>query len=98
MYLQMAWRNIWRNPKRTIIITIAISIGVWFMVFTGALMRGSMNGMIENGITTLTGHIQIHHKGYRNDPVVENSMNNVNEAERALQSPTWFLMVIPGQG
>lgn len=85
MYLQMAWRNIWRNPRRTIIILLAIIIGVWNMIFLGALTRGMEAGMIKNGISTLTGNIQIHHKDYRTDPVVENSMADPGAMEAAIE-------------
>lgn len=85
MYLQMAWRNIWRNPRRTTIILLAIIIGVWNMIFLGALTRGMETGMIKNGISTLTGNIQIHHKDYRNDPVIENSMTDPETVESAME-------------
>ncbi|MDM8537621.1 ABC transporter permease [Desulfobacterales bacterium HSG17] len=74
MYLQIAWRNIWRNPRRTAVILTAVVIGVWIMVFLGALMYGVTDQMIKNSIATLTGNIQIHHPEYRNDPVIENTM------------------------
>jgi len=78
MHLLLAWRNIWRNPRRTSVIMIAIIIGVWSMIFLGALMRGIVVAMIDNGISTLTGDVQIHKKGYRDDPVVEKSMTDPN--------------------
>ena len=84
MYLKLAWRNIWRNPRRTIVILIAVIIGVWSMVLLGALMRGIAVGMIENGIATLTGHIQIHHKGYRDDPAIENSIADPQLVKKTL--------------
>jgi len=76
MYIKLAWRNIWRNTRRTSVIMAAVIIGVWSMVFLGALMRGMMVDMLENGISTLTGDLQIHHKGYRDDPSIENSMDD----------------------
>jgi len=85
MYLQLGWRNIWRNPRRTTVILLAVIIGVWSMIFLGALMRGMVENIIENGIATLTGHIQVHHKGYRNDPVIENSMVDPEAVETALK-------------
>ena len=85
MHLQLAWRNIWRNPRRTTIMLIAVVIGVWSMIFEVALMRGIAVGMIKNGIDTLTGHIQIHHKGYRDDPVIENSIRDQAAVESALK-------------
>ncbi len=84
MYLQLAWRNIWRNPRRTTVILVAVIIGVWSMILLGALMRGTAVGMVKNGIATLTGHIQIHHKGYREDPAIENSMTRLRFVETLL--------------
>lgn len=86
MFLNLAWRNVWRNPRRTAVILIAVVIGVWSMIFLGSLMRGMINEIIASGISTLTGHIQIQHKGYYNDPVVENSILNPKEAEQTVDS------------
>jgi ABC-type lipoprotein release transport system permease subunit len=71
MDFQIAWRNIWRNPRRTTVILTAVIIGVWSMIFLGALMRGVVDGMIQNGINTLTGHVQIHQRDYADDPSVD---------------------------
>jgi len=84
MYLQLGWRNIWRNPRRTTVIVTAVVIGVWSMIFLGALMRGVADQMVRNGIATLTGHLQIHQKGYRSDPVIENSIEAPSNLEQAL--------------
>jgi ABC-type lipoprotein release transport system permease subunit len=59
-------------------------IGIWSMILIGALMRGIAVGMVKNGIATLTGHIQIHHKGYRDDPAIENSIFNRQIVAKAL--------------
>ena len=84
MFFQLGWRNIWRNRRRTLVILTAVIIGVWSMIFLGALMRGMADQFIRNGIKTLTGHIQVHHPGYREDPVVENSMTEPSRVEAAL--------------
>jgi ABC-type lipoprotein release transport system permease subunit len=68
------------------VILTAIIIGVWSMIFLGAFTRGAEVGMIKNGISTLTGNLQIHHKNYRKDPVIENSMTDVNSLESALKT------------
>jgi ABC-type lipoprotein release transport system permease subunit len=84
MHFQLSWRNIWRNPRRTAIILIAVSIGVWSMVVLGALWQGMVNQMIKNGVATMTGHLQIHQKDYRNDPVVENSIPDPDRVAKVL--------------
>lgn len=84
MVLQISWRNIWRNPRRTLVILAAVIVGLWAMIFLGGLMRGIMHQMVRNSITTLTGHLQIHHPDYRNDPVIENSITQTDPLKRAL--------------
>lgn len=76
MLFRLGWRNIWRNPRRTAVILIAVVIGVWSMIFLGGLMRGVGDRLVQNGIATLTGHIQIQHRGFRSDPVVENRITD----------------------
>ncbi|MBP1602575.1 MAG: transporter permease, partial [Acidobacteria bacterium] len=58
MHLQLAWRNVWRNPRRTAVILIAVIIGVWSMILLNAISRGFLENLVDNGISTLTGHIQ----------------------------------------
>jgi len=70
--LMLAWRNLWRNHRRTIVMVSAITIGVWAMIFMTALMRGMVNDMVRDGIRTLPGHVQIHHPEFRDDPSINN--------------------------
>ena len=74
MVLRLAWRNLWRNPRRTLVILTAVAVGVFGMIFIGALMAGVGDQMVRNSIATLVGSLQIHQRGYRDDPVVENTM------------------------
>jgi ABC-type lipoprotein release transport system permease subunit len=68
----LAWRNLWRNHRRTIIMLAAISIGAWAMIFMTSLMSGMVNEMLRDGIRVLPGHVQVHHPRYRDDPSVSN--------------------------
>ncbi len=86
MYLQLAWRNIWRNPKRTGVILTAVIIGVWSMIFLGGVMAGMYDAMVENQLAVLTGHLQIHHPEYRNDPSVVNRMARPEEVRNAINN------------
>ena len=76
MDLSIAWRNLWRNPRRTVIIMIAVIIGIWSMIFLTAFMRGIVVDMIENGIAELTGDVKIYARDYKNDPALENRIEN----------------------
>ncbi len=68
----LAWRNLWRNHRRTFIMLSAISIGVWAMIFMIALMRGMVEDMLSDGIAVLPGHVQVHHRDFLDDPSVSN--------------------------
>ena len=86
--LLLAWRNLWRNHRRTLIMLAAITVGVWAMIFMTALMRGMVDDMLLNGIRGLPGEVQIHHPEYLDDPSINNSMDAPDDALlSALQIP-----------
>ena len=70
----LAWRNLWRNYRRTLIMLLAITVGVWAMIFMTALLRGMVDDMLKQGIGALPGHVQIHAASYRDDPSVAHSL------------------------
>lgn len=70
----LAWRNVWRNRRRTLVILLAIAFGIWSMVTLAAIMRGMIEQQVDNTINNLIGHIQVHAVGYRDDPSIDNSM------------------------
>ena len=70
--VRLAWRNLWRNLRRTTIMLAAVVVGVWAMIFMIALMRGMVDDMLLTGIRSLPGHVQIHHPRFRDDPTVNN--------------------------
>jgi ABC-type lipoprotein release transport system permease subunit len=72
---RLAWRNLWRNHRRTLIMLATISIGIWAMIFMTSLMRGMVNEMVRSAIKVLPGHVQVHHLDYQDDPNVVNSLN-----------------------
>ncbi len=71
----LAWRNLWRYPRRTAIILLAISLSIWSMLSFAALMRGMMEQQIDNTIRNLVGHISIYAPDYRDDPVINHSLS-----------------------
>jgi len=72
--VKLAWRNLWRNYRRTIIMLLAISVAVWAMIFMIALMRGMVDQMVRDGINALPGHIQVHHPRFLDDPSIEHRL------------------------
>jgi len=60
----MAWRNIWRNKKRTLLTIFSIFMAVFLSLFTRSMQIGVYTNMISNAVKFSSGHIQIHKKGY----------------------------------
>jgi ABC-type lipoprotein release transport system permease subunit len=71
LLIPLAWRNIWRNKRRTFLTLLALAIGVWSMVALAALMDAWGRSTFDATINNLTGHGQIHALGYRKDPGVD---------------------------
>ncbi len=69
---RLAWRYLWRNHRRTIVMLSAIAVGTWAMIFMTALTRGMVDQMIADGISVIPGHVQIHNPDYLDDPSVNN--------------------------
>ncbi len=65
MIATIAWRNIWRNTRRSGILIAAISFGIWAGVLEMAFMNGMANQQVEAAIRTRTSHLQIHAPGFR---------------------------------
>ncbi|MCH9695457.1 MAG: ABC transporter permease [Gammaproteobacteria bacterium] len=78
----LAWRNLWRNHRRTFIMLAAIGTGVWAMIFMTALTRGMVDQMISDGIKEMPGHVQMHNPEFRDDPSV-NNLIALDDAELA---------------
>ena len=71
MDIHIAWRNLWRNPRRTAIILTAVIIGISSMVILSALMRGMTEGMVENAVDNLVGLVRIQDPEFSTDPSIE---------------------------
>jgi ABC-type lipoprotein release transport system permease subunit len=65
LYLRLAWRNVWRNKRRTLIVIIAVALGLALMVFYDGLMAGATQDLYGKVVRLLGGNIQIHATGYR---------------------------------
>jgi ABC-type lipoprotein release transport system permease subunit len=72
MLISLAWKNIWRNKKRSLIIIAAITFGLWGGIFSSAIMVGMMESMVETAISRDLSHIQIHKTDYDTDKDVRN--------------------------
>jgi ABC-type lipoprotein release transport system permease subunit len=92
---KIAWRNLWRNKRRTLI-TIA---SVFFALFLSLLMRsmqyGSYEMMKRDAVRNSTGYIQIHAPGYWDDKTIDNTFEASDELFQKVASSANVSDVIP---
>ena len=63
--MKLAWRNLFRNKRRTIIAGTAIGVGLAALIFTDALIQGMKTQMIMSATAAFLGEGQIHRRGFR---------------------------------
>ena len=63
--VKLAWRNIFRNKRRTLIAATAIGIGLTALIFIDAFMIGMEETMIRTATASFLGDAQIHREGFR---------------------------------
>jgi len=51
----LAWRNVWRNPRRTVITLIVVSIGLWSILFFNSLLNGWIQSSKDAALKLLRG-------------------------------------------
>ena len=75
MLLKIAWRNIWRNKRRTGITVASILFAVFFAVFMRSMQLGVYGRMINNMVRAYAGYVQVHANGYWEDQTLDNAFS-----------------------
>ena len=65
LYLRLAWRNLWRHSRRTLIVVIAMALSLSLMMLYDGLIAGFNQAIYGNAIKVLGGNIQVHAEGFR---------------------------------
>jgi len=65
LYLRLAWRNLWRHRRRTVIIALAMGLSLALMMFYDGLLDGFNDAIAGNAVRVLGGNVQVHAEGYR---------------------------------
>jgi ABC-type lipoprotein release transport system permease subunit len=63
--LKMAWRNVWRNWRRTVIAGIAIALGLAFILLYDGMLGGMNEALYGNTVKLQGGNVQVHASGFR---------------------------------
>ncbi|MCK5535723.1 MAG: hypothetical protein KAH84_06950 [Thiomargarita sp.] len=83
---RLAWRNIWRQPRRTGLTLAAIAFAATVLIFMITIQQGSYQMLINNNLRLLTGHFQIQQTGYLEKPKIRNAFNHAQQLVEQLRS------------
>ena len=75
---KLAWRNIWRQKRRTILLLIVVAYATLTTVFLWGMVDGTNESVLANQARFLQAPVLISTEAYRSDPDPENALSNLD--------------------
>jgi ABC-type lipoprotein release transport system permease subunit len=94
-YLTMAWRNVWRNKRRSLITISSILFAVFFSIVMRGFQLGSYRNMVDNVVQAYTGYIQVFDRKYQSDKIIENTIVMDDNIISAIEGTDNVTMALP---
>ena len=91
----MAWRNIWRNKRRTLITIASIFFALFFAVIMRAFQLGTYDHMIHQAIESFSGYIQIQDKEFFDDPTLDHTFEYDNSLISSVNQVDNIKLAVP---
>ena len=76
--MRMAWRNLWRNPRRTALALAAIGLSVTLVLAYTSILRAYGQWIVETITGPMLGHVQAHAPGWRKDRLMDRTLRHVD--------------------
>lgn len=86
---KLAWRNVWRNRRRSLITMGAVMFGVVIIAITRSLQYGTYDAMEASAIRLFSGDLQVHAAGYHDEPSFSKSLTERSPDWSALLDTPW---------
>ena len=93
--LKLAWRNIWRNRKRTLITVASIFFGVLLCTFMTSMQEGTYSKMIDNVVSFYSGYIQLHHPEYWENKTIDYTFQPNDSIYQAIRNEPTITAAVP---
>ena len=91
----IAWRNLWRNRRRTWLMVGGIAFCGLLVIIVSSMQLGVFEMMIDNSTRFFTGHVQVQHPDYLDEPRMNRTVANARERMAALALRPEFTAIAP---
>jgi len=78
MIFQIAWKNIWRSRIRSLVVIVAVALGMFGGIYTVAVMLGMADQRVQMALGNELGHLQIYQPGYRDNNDILHFFNDAD--------------------
>ena len=92
---QLAWKNLWRNRRRTLITATSVFFAVFFALVMRAFQLGTYEKLYKDVIESYTGYLQLQEAGYFDEPGLDNSFEVDPELLMELEKDPNVTAVVP---
>jgi len=86
MIWSIAWKNVWRNKKRSLVVITAVTLGIIAGMFVIGIMEGWTRQRLNDAIYNEVSHIQIHNSDFLKNEEIDLTVRNLNEITQSLNS------------
>lgn len=86
MIIQIAWKNVWRNKARSLIVISSVAVGVFAGVFAMAAINSSVVQRIDAAVNDELSHLQVNNKEFRSSSDIQDLIPGFDEADSVLKS------------
>ncbi len=93
--LKLAWRNLWRNKRRTLITTSSIVFSVFFASIMRSMQEGSYDSIIGNLVKFYSGYLQVQDTAYWQEKTLENTLEFDSSLISKISAIEDILLVTP---
>ena len=92
---KIAWRNLWRNKRRTIITAASLFFAVFFAIIMRSMQLGTYDLMIDSAVRQYSGFVQIQNKEYWKEKTINELMTDSEILHRLIENQDGVVSLLP---
>ncbi len=89
--ITIAWRNLWRSKVRSLVVILAMTMGIWACIFLSGFAIGINDQRTDSALSTYLGYAQVHADGWKQDGAIEYVIPNIKSVEDVLESEPGYV-------